>query len=426
LLLATVPAWIVIAKLYGLYDRDEDRADHTTVDDILGVFHVVTVGAWLLLAGTWVTGFANPDLAKLTTFWAFAIVLLTAFRALARFLCRRTVTYLQNAIIVGSDGVGQLAARKILRHPEYGINVVGFVDDRPQELADDLRHVALLGPPGRLIEFVQAFDVDRVIFAFAAHSHEETVDFARSLKTLGVQVDIVPRVFELMSSNVAIHTVEGLPLLNLPPLRLAPSSRLLKRALDLTISVLGLVLLAPAFLVIALLIKRDSPGPVFFRQVRMGAGDRAFRIYKFRTMAPDADSHRAELAHMNLHAENGSHPCMFKAKDDPRVTRVGRLLRRYSLDELPQLINVVRGEMSLVGPRPLPLEEDINVGDWARRRLDLRPGITGLWQVLGRSDIPFEEMVKLDYLYVTGWSLRYDLRLLAQTLPVVFRMRGAY
>ena len=424
--LATLPAWVVIAKLYRLYDRDEDRADHTTVDDIVGVFHMVTIGAWLLFVAVRATGIANPDLAKLTTFWGLCILLVVSARAIARTACRRTLAYLQNAVIVGSDRVGQLVARKILRHPEYGINVVGFVDADPAELPADLGHVRVLGPPEQLVDLVRLLDVERVILALPEQSNQESVEIVRALKGCHVQVDIVPRVFELVSTNVGIHTVEGLPLLNLPPLRLSSSSQLLKRTLDLVVAVLGLVVLAPLFLVIAVLIKRDSPGPVFFGQVRMGAGDKPFRMYKFRTMVADADGRRGELAHINVHAVNGGDTRMFKAKDDPRVTRVGRLLRRYSLDELPQLINVVKGDMSLVGPRPLPLEEDRHVGDWGRKRLDLRPGITGLWQVLGRSDISFEEMVKLDYLYVTTWSLGSDLRLLAQTLPIVFRMRGAY
>jgi lipopolysaccharide/colanic/teichoic acid biosynthesis glycosyltransferase len=195
--------------------------------------------------------------------------------------------------------------------------------------------------------------------------------------------------------------------------------------MDVSISLAGLVLLAPFLALVALAIKLDSRGPAFFRQVRMGARDQTFRIAKFRTMEVDAESRRGELAHLNVHARGGD-TRMFKVKDDPRMTRVGRVLRRYSLDELPQLWNVLKGEMSLVGPRPLPLEEDQHVGSWARRRLDLRPGITGPWQVLGRSDIPFEEMVKLDYLYVTGWSLGHDLKLLARTIPVLFSVRGAY
>ncbi len=162
-------------------------------------------------------------------------------------------------------------------------------------------------------------------------------------------------------------------------------------------------MLAPVLAVIAVAIKLDSPGPVFFRQVRMGRGDRTFRIWKFRTMTADAELRKAELAHLNKHADGDDR--MFKIPDDPRVTRVGRFLRRTSIDELPQLLNVLAGEMSLVGPRPIILDEHRHVEGWATRRLDLRPGVTGLWQVLGRDDIPFGEMVELDYQYVTSWSL---------------------
>jgi exopolysaccharide biosynthesis polyprenyl glycosylphosphotransferase len=422
----SLPVWVVGAKLYGLYDRDEERTDHTTVDDFPGVFHLVTVGVWLFVAAAWITGLADPDLLKLVTFWAVAIALVMSARAAARAYCRRTVTYLQNAVIVGADDVGQLAARKILRHPEYGLNVVGFVDASPHALHPEIAHLAVLGRPDQLLDAVNAFDVERVLFAFGDHPPDGTVDLVRALKDREVQVDVVPHLFELVSSNAGIHTVEGMPLVSLPPLRLSPSSRLLKRALDVVVSALGLVLLSPLFLLVGLAIRLDSGGPVFFRQVRMGARDRTFRIVKFRTMSRDADGKRAELAHLNEHAKNGGDSRMFNAKDDPRVTRVGRVLRRTSADELPQLWNVLRGDMSLVGPRPLPLEEDRHVGSWARRRLDLRPGITGPWQVLGRSDIPFEEMVKLDYLYVTSWSLGSDLKLLARTIPALFNVRGAY
>jgi lipopolysaccharide/colanic/teichoic acid biosynthesis glycosyltransferase len=199
---------------------------------------------------------------------------------------------------------------------------------------------------------------------------------------------------------------------------------LLKRSLDLTAATLGCFLLAPIFLVVAVLIKLDSRGPVFFRQVRMGAGNKPFRVYKFRTMVADAEKLKPEIAHLNMHS--GGDARMFKAPEDPRITRVGRFLRRWRIDELPQLLNVLLGRMSLVGPRPLILEEDQHVENWARRRLDLKPGITGLWQVLGASDIPFEEMTKLDYLYVTNWSLREDLRLILLTLPALTRARAAY
>jgi lipopolysaccharide/colanic/teichoic acid biosynthesis glycosyltransferase len=177
--------------------------------------------------------------------------------------------------------------------------------------------------------------------------------------------------------------------------------------------------LSPLFVLVALLIKRDSRGPVFFRQVRMGAGGQTFRIFKFRTMVADADQRKQDVAHLNKHLHFDAR--MFKIDTDPRVTRIGRWLRKFSVDELPQLINVLSGEMTLIGPRPLILEEHRFVDSWALRRLDLKPGMTGLWQVLGRSDIPFEEMVKLDYLYVSTWSLQRDLGLLLRTIPAVLR-----
>ena len=209
-------------------------------------------------------------------------------------------------------------------------------------------------------------------------------------------------------------------------MRLSKSSRLLKLVLDVALAGAALVLLLPMFVVIAIWIKLDSRGPVFFRQVRMGSGGRPFRIYKFRTMHADAELRKFDIQHMNQHLLAGEDARMFKVADDPRVTTVGRVLRRYSLDELPQLFNVLRTQMSLVGPRPLILDENEHVVSWGRTRLRLKPGITGLWQVLGRSEIPFEEMTRLDYLYVTSWSLWGDIMLICRTLPALARTRNAY
>jgi lipopolysaccharide/colanic/teichoic acid biosynthesis glycosyltransferase len=231
----------------------------------------------------------------------------------------------------------------------------------------------------------------------------------------------VPRLFEMVGPNVGIHMVEGLPLVGLPPVRLSRTDKLLKRTFDLLVAALGLLILAPFFALVALVIKLDSRGPVFFRQLRMGCGDRSFSILKFRTMAADADERKGDVAHLNKHLRNGGDPRMFKIPNDPRQTRIGRFLRRYSLDEMPQLINVIRGEMSLVGPRPLILDEDQHIREWGRQRLNLKPGITGPWQVSGRTEIPFDEMVRLDYLYVTSWSLLADLKLIFRTFPTIVR-----
>jgi exopolysaccharide biosynthesis polyprenyl glycosylphosphotransferase len=425
LFVATLPAWIVTARLYGLYDHDEERTDHSTTDDVIGVCHLVSICAWFLFAASSLTGLVDPDLSKFVVFWALAIVLVPLARTSARAYSRRRITYLQNTLIVGAGRVGQLVAHKLLHHPEYGINLVGFVDREPLERAGELVHVPLLGDFEHLRALVHLLDIERVVIAFTNDSHEETVEIIRSLKDMDIQVDIVPRLFEIVGPRAELHNVEGLPLLGLPPLRLAQSSRALKRSVDLVFSLLGLIVLGPAFIVIAILIKRDSPGPVFFRQERVGVGEHVFRIYKFRTMVVDADDHKAELAHANKHSANGDGR-MFKVPNDPRITPIGRRLRRYSIDELPQLINVVKGEMSLVGPRPLILDEHRRVRDWARRRLRLQPGITGPWQVLGASDIPMDEMETLDYLYVTGWTLFNDFKLILRTFPALVRAHDAY
>ena len=424
LFLAALPVWVILAKLHGLYDQDDERTGHSTVDDVTKVFQFVTIGTWVFFAFTHTTALFDPTLERLIIFWITAIALIPLLRAGARAYCRRTEAYTQNTLIVGTGPVARLVARKILKHPEYAVNLLGFVDAAPVASAGAVGNVPVLGAPEALSELVDDLDIERVIVAFTLDPHEETLEQIRQLRDLDVQVDIVPRMFEVIGANSVVNMVEGLPLLGLPRLRLAPSARFLKRALDIVGAMVGLVLLAPFFVGIAAWIKLDSPGPVFFRQVRRGTGDRTFRIYKFRTMQCDAEERKAELAHLNMHVD--SDPRMFKIPEDPRVTGVGAWLRRTSIDELPQLLNVLRGEMSLVGPRPLILEEDQYVERWARKRLELKPGITGLWQVLGRSDITFDEMTKLDYLYVTSWSLKEDLRLILQTLPALLRRREAY
>jgi exopolysaccharide biosynthesis polyprenyl glycosylphosphotransferase len=323
--------------------------------------------------------------------------------------------------------VGQLVARKLLQHPEFGLRLVGLVDGSPKEQHRALEQIAVLGRPEDLPTIVEQYSVERALFAFWDGSHVEALELIRRLNEMDVQVDVVPRLFEVVSKGADVHALESVPLIGLPPFHLSAAAQRLKRLLDISLSTAGLVLLAPVFAMIALAIKLDSPGPVFFRQRRIGRRNVPFDLYKFRTMTADAEERKAELAHLNVHLTNGDAPQMFKIVDDPRVTRVGRVLRRHILDELPQLINVLNGQMSLVGPRPLILDEDRHVDGWGRKRLDLKPGMTGLWQVLGRSEIPFDEMVQIDYRYVTNWSLWLDVRLLFRTFPLMLKgARGAY
>jgi exopolysaccharide biosynthesis polyprenyl glycosylphosphotransferase len=421
---ASLPLWVLLARVYGLYDRDEERSDHSTVDDIVGVFQVVTLGTWGFLVITHVLHLPYPHLGRLVVFWLLALVLVPLLRAVSRAIGRRQSAYIQNVIIVGSGQVARLLADKIEKHPEYGLRCVGFVDKDDRVVGSGNGKANLIGTTGDLPRLVHEYGVHRVAIAFSTDSHDQTLGVIRSMQGNDVQIDIVPRMFEVLGANVQLHTIEGLPLLGLPSPSLSGSSTFLKRSLDLVAAGLGLLVLMPTFVVVGIAIKLDSRGPVFFRQVRMGSGGRTFKVFKFRTMVRDAESIKPAIAHMNMHRAGDGR--MFKVPDDPRVTRVGRFLRRWRIDELPQLLNVLTGQMSLVGPRPLILDEDQHVELWARRRLDLKPGMTGLWQVLGASDIPFEEMTKLDYLYVTNWSLREDLRLIFLTVPALARARAAY
>jgi exopolysaccharide biosynthesis polyprenyl glycosylphosphotransferase len=258
-----------------------------------------------------------------------------------------------------------------------------------------------------------------VIVAFSALGHEDLLDTVRATNALGLKLSIVPRLFEVLGRSLIVDEVEGMSLLAVPGAARGRSALMSKRAMDIVGSVVVLTLFAPVMAVIALVIKLTSPGPVLFRQVRIGRDHQPFTMYKFRTMVDGADGLKDQLAHLN----QAQYP-MFKISDDPRITKVGRFLRRTSLDEFPQLWNVLRGQMSLVGPRPLVPSEDAKVIGWHRARLDISPGLTGPWQVMGRSAIPLSEMVKLDYRYIADWSLWNDLKLLVRTAPVVLLRQG--
>lgn len=423
----TLPLWALVARMYGLYKQDDKRVSHTTIDEIVDIFHMVTVCTWGFFAIAWVTGIAHPQIEKLIFFWILATTIVPIGRSLVRAHARSSVMFLQNVVIVGAGDVGQTIAEKLIRHREYGVNLVGFVDSEPKEQRASLEHLTILGAPEHLGSIIETYDVERVILAFSRDSHEDVVELVRSLEDHWVQIDIVPRYFELVNAGTGHSTIEGIPVHGLAPRSLSATSQSLKRVTDVAISSIALLLLSPVLAAIALAIRIESRGGILFRQSRIGLGGQAFSIFKFRTMVHDAEEQKHQMALLNKHTKQGGDSRMFKIPADPRITRVGALLRRYSLDELPQLLNVLRGEMSLVGPRPLIPEEDMHVAEWGRRRLDLKPGMTGLWQTLGRSEIPFEEMVRLDYRYITSWSLWNDLKLLCRTVPVlVGKGKGAY
>ncbi len=418
-----LPAWVVAAKLYGLYDRDEERATHTTADEVVSVFHLITVGVWLFFATSWLVGLTHPNQPKLTTFWFLALLCVTGLRSVARMLARRHPAYVQNTVIVGAGDVGQLIGRKLLQHPEYRINLLGFVDAAPKEMRRDLEGIELLGEPDEITDLVQRSDVDRVIVAFSQDHHEQTLELVQALRKHDIQIDLVPRLFEAISPSAPIHGIEGLPLLGVAPARISRSSRFLKRSLDVVGASLLLTITAPVLLVIALLVSRDSRGPVFFRQPRLGLDMREFTLLKFRTMQEGTDDapHREYLRQiMTTTALPGTNN-LYKLDRSDAVTRVGRWLRRTSLDELPQLLNVLRGDMSLVGPRPaIGYELELYAPHHFERFL-VPAGLTGLWQVEARAHSTFREALDLDVAYARSASLGLDLRLLLRTPTLMFR-----
>jgi exopolysaccharide biosynthesis polyprenyl glycosylphosphotransferase len=425
---ASLPLWVLIARLHGLYDRDEERADHPTTDDVVGVFHLVTICTWLFLAASLLTGLADPEIGKLLGFWLAAILIVPLARSLARRLCRRSRSYVQRAVIVGAGDVGQLIARKLMRHPEYGIEVLGFVDGNPRVRRADLpEKLAILGSPARLRDVIEDHGVDRVIVSFCSEETLQTLAAVRMLGDLEVQVDIVPRLFELVGPRVDIHTVEGLPLIGLPPARPGTSARLIKRAIDVVLAATMLLVTAPLFAYIALRIRLDSTGPVLFRQTRLGIGMREFTALKFRTMRVGVDPLRHQefiRATMSAGAEAPASG-IYKLETGDAGTRFGRWLRKTSLDELPQLINVLKGDMSLVGPRPcIPYETD-HFRPHQFERFLVPQGLTGLWQVTARANATFGEALDMDVAYARGWSLGLDLRLMLRTPGQILRQRQA-
>jgi exopolysaccharide biosynthesis polyprenyl glycosylphosphotransferase len=423
LVAVTAPVvWLGIFTAYNLYDNDSLRISVSSFDEVRDLFHAMVVGSLLYLLLSQAVDFFFDwwvyTAVESALFLACALLLVPIVRGSIRSWVFPRVMTARRTLIVGSGDDARLVYRKIMAHPEYGLEIVGFLDGDAEEPLP----AAMLGSPADIARIVDEHEIDRVLLASSVGSHEETLDLVRTVRRPDVQVSIVPRYFEIFTTHAKLDDVEGMPVVTLPPMRLGRSSRLLKRSVDVVVAGTALLVLAPLLAAVAVAIRFDSKGKALYRQPRRGRLGSTFQIVKFRSMYVGAEQRRSEVLHMN--EVDGP---LFKIKGtDPRVTRVGGFIRRTSIDELPQLWNVLKGEMSLVGPRPFVVYEADKITGWASRRLDMTPGITGLWQVLGRNDIPFEEMTKLDYLYVTNWSLWWDLKIMCQTIPVVLGRRGAY
>jgi exopolysaccharide biosynthesis polyprenyl glycosylphosphotransferase len=420
--LLLLPLVIAIAKVAGLYDRDENLLSKVTLDELPTLFQVATVYALMVGLGEPLLVRGSIGRVALAAAWCGLVVSLALARATARrFVLRRTPP--ERCLVLGDAAGAEDLAAKLAKSPLTGAEVVGYIPIRGNrswsvERAHD-GGLPLLGSIANLPVALWEHRIERVVIdSNMTPTNDRLLDKIRLIKSVGVKVSLLPRLLEVVGWSVALDDVEGVPLMGVHGYGLTKSSRFLKRALDVSGSLVALLLLAPLMAAIAVAVKLTSPGPILFRQPRVGKGGRTFNLLKFRTMYEGADELKDELRSFN--EADG----LFKIADDPRITPLGRVLRRCSLDEAPQLVNVLRGEMSLVGPRPLVVEEDSRIQGWLRRRLDVTPGMTGVWQVLGSARVPLHEMVKLDYLYRANWSLWLDIKILIRTVPFVLARRG--
>jgi exopolysaccharide biosynthesis polyprenyl glycosylphosphotransferase len=387
---------------------------------------LAVIGAGIIVFVAREAGVDTPA-HSLAEFGIVTLALVAVGRAGGLRLAPHRRLHRENVVILGAGDVGQLVARKVLRHPEYGITLVGFVDSPPKRWRSDVRDVPVLGPFENLISIVRTLAVDRVIVAFSLIRDDEILARARALLDLNVRVDVVPRMFEVIGPQSGLADIEGIPLVGIMPRTRSAVSIRVKRAIDVLGASVGLVLAAPVFIWAAWRIPRETPGPVLFRQTRLGEHMREFTMLKFRTMRADTDPapHRAYVQQsMNDGTAVGADE-LYKMDRGDAVTPTGRWLRRTSLDELPQLINVLRGTMSLVGPRPCLSYETDHFATHHFERFRVPAGITGLWQVTARGHASFAEALEMDVAYARDWSLRLDLSLLLRTPAEVLRQRKA-
>jgi exopolysaccharide biosynthesis polyprenyl glycosylphosphotransferase len=401
LVAAGMPLLVVLFKVAGLYDRDQLRIVHSTLDDAPALAQLT--GLYALIATILQPVLIEGDLrrAQIAGLWLGTLASVMGGRMLARWLAAH-VSPPERCLVIGERDQAARIREKFVSSRARATVVATLPLD-----GDDLSS-GLTSHSVR--EMVAELRVHRIVIAPITADAGGVVDLIRVAKAAGVRVSILPRILEVVGSAVEFEDVDGMTMLGVRPFGMSRSSRALKRAFDIAAASVGLVVIAPLMATLAVAIRLDTRGPVLFSQVRVGRGGRHFRIFKFRTMVVGADEQKDRLRELN---EVGAG--MFKISADPRVTRVGGFLRRTSFDELPQLFNVLRSDMSLVGPRPLVVDEDAQVLGLDRSRLHLTPGITGPWQVLGNR-APMREMLGIDYLYVANWSLWLDVKLLLRTV----------
>jgi exopolysaccharide biosynthesis polyprenyl glycosylphosphotransferase len=323
-------------------------------------------------------------------------------------------------LVVGSGRLGKMVMQSLAANPNLGYSVVGFLHDLTEQ-PSDFGRFKMLGTIDDMRMVILSMQVDEVIIALPGNMHRQAIRSVKLCERLGTSFKLIPDLYEVNLSRIDMDAIEGIPLLGIKQVSLNTPQRIVTRAIDISISLLVLILGSPLFLFLALAVRFSSPGSIIYKQERVGLNGKHFFMYKFRSMYKDADQRLAQLL-----CQNEAQGPIFKMRYDPRVTPIGRFIRRTSLDEIPQFVNVLKGEMSLVGPRPPLPREVAQYEEWQRGRLAIKPGLTGLWQVRGRSNISFDEGVLMDLYYIENWSLRLYIQVLMRTVPAVLFSRGAY
>jgi exopolysaccharide biosynthesis polyprenyl glycosylphosphotransferase len=415
--------WHLVFTVSGLYTSRRLSNDRNEVIDVI---KATSLGTAVILIGSRVLTVRMVTPLFLVEFWLISMMSTMGTRLVLRAVLRLVRTRgrnLRDIIIVGTNGRALEFGRKLIAHPELGYRIAGFVD-RKWEGTERLLSggFALVSDFEDFPQLLRKTVVDEVVMALPFRSmHSEASRIATLCEEQGIGIRVLTSIFDLKIAHSSTEDLEGDALITHSGGRFEGWPVFTKRVLDITISALLIALFAPLLLIVAILIKFTSLGPVLFVQKRIGLNKRQFNLYKFRTMVTDAEQRMSKIEHLN----EVSGP-VFKIKNDPRITPLGRVLRKTSIDELPQLFNVLSGNMSLVGPRPLPVRDYEGFSeDWQRRRFSVKPGVTCLWQVKGRSSIPFEKWMELDLQYIDQWSLQLDFQILLLTIPAVFRGSGA-
>lgn len=426
LILIIVPTWLVMFYVFRMYDQ---TILFGGLQEYASAFNACTTGIMLVVFA----GYLDPSLvlarAWLLIGWALAVL----FMLIERFTIRRVIYFLRRrghfmspAYIVGANAEGIAIAEQLMSIPSAGINILGFLDDTRQIGEEVLPGVVVHGPTEKAESLVSRFNIERLIVATSGIHRENMVDlFRRFANSQQVSMWLSSGMYEILTTGVQVQDVASVPMVSVNRVRLTGMNTFLKTVLDYVGAICGLVLLSPIFLAIIIIMKLTDPGPIFYRRRVVGVGGKEFDAFKIRTMVINSKEVLEELLARDPEAREEWEK-YFKLKNDPRITRIGAFLRKTSIDELPQLVNVLRREMSLVGPRMITLEEVEKYGRWGLNLFTVKPGITGLWQVSGRSEITYEERVRLDMSYIRNYSIWLDLQILVMTVPSVLMSKGAY